>query len=137
MTRELEAHLALLRADFEARGLSPREARRQAALALGGVEQARERHREARGFAGLEQWARDLRQAPRSLRRAPGFTLAALLTLACGMGATAAVFCGVQTVLLAPLPYPQPQRLVALRQLAPGAAGLGSITDGLRLSPSM
>ena len=85
----------------------------------------------------LDTLGRDLRYQLRMLRRNPMFTAVALLTLAIGIGANTAVFSVVNSVLLKPLPYPKPAELVALRQIAPGAAGLANFTDGLRLSPSM
>jgi hypothetical protein len=80
---------------------------------------------------------RDLGYGLRMLRRNPTFTAVALLTLAIGIGANAAVFSVVNSVLLKPLAYPAADRLVAVRQNAPGAGGLGSVSDGLRLSSSM
>jgi predicted permease len=85
----------------------------------------------------IDHLARDVRQAVRGLRRSPLFTLIAVLTLAIGIGATTAVFSVVDGVLLKPLPYPAPERLVAVWHDAPGAAGLTGLTGGLNLSPSM
>ena len=85
----------------------------------------------------IDSLARDARHAVRGLRRSPLFTLVALLTLAIGIGATTAVFSVVDGVLLKPLPYPQPERLVAVRHDAPGAGGLAGVDTGLNLSPSM
>ena len=88
-------------------------------------------------IAFLDTLGRDLRYGLRALRHNPMFTAVALLTLAIGIGANTAVFSVVNSVLLRPLNYPKAEELVALRQLAPGAAGLASFSDGLLLSPSM
>jgi predicted permease len=85
----------------------------------------------------IESLARDARHAVRGLRRSPLFTIVAVLTLAIGIGATTAVFSVVDGVLLKPLPYPEPDRLVAVWHDAPGAAGLAGVAGGLNLSPSM
>ena len=88
-------------------------------------------------IAFLDTLARDVRYGLRTLRHNPVFTAVALLTIAIGIGANTAVFSVVNSVLLRPLNYPKAEELVALRQLAPGAAGLASFSDGLLLSPSM
>ena len=85
----------------------------------------------------LDTLAHDVRYGLRALRHNPVFTAAALLTIAIGIGANTAVFSVVNSVLLRPLRYPEADQLVALRQVAPGAAGLASFVDGLHLSPSM
>ena len=103
-------------------GMSPDEARRQAVLKFGGQESVRERTREEFGPALLEDAARDLRQGVRLLRRAPGFTAAAILTLALGIGATSAVFSVVKTVVLKPLPYDKPERIVTIWETTRGGA---------------
>jgi predicted permease len=88
-------------------------------------------------IAFLDALARDVRYGLRMLRRNPTFTAVALVTLAIGIGANTAVFNVVNSVLLKPLHYPKAEQLVAMRQAAPGAAGLASVSNGLRLSPSM
>jgi predicted permease len=85
----------------------------------------------------LQGAAQDLRFAARLLIRNPTFTVVVVLTLALGIGANAAVFSVLDSVLLKPLSYPRPEELVALRQVAPGATGSASASDGLNLSPSM
>jgi predicted permease len=87
--------------------------------------------------AALDNLASDLRYAARGLWRSPLFTLVALLTLAIGCGANTAIFSVVDRVLLKPLPYPDPDQLVAVWHTAPGAPGLTDVSGGLRLSPSM
>ena len=103
---------------------------------LGNLTLAAERRREVWGWTWLEQWLLDVRHAARTLRHNSMFTVAALLTLAIGIGANAAVFSVINGVLLKPLSYPKPEELVAVRQNAPGAAGLANFVDGLHLSSS-
>src|ERR1700758_1042117 len=84
---------------------------------LGNLTLAAERRRDVWGWTWLEQWARDVRYAARMLRHNPMFTLVATLTLAIGIGANAAVFSVVNSVLLNPLRYPKSEELVAVRQV--------------------
>ena len=84
----------------------------------------------------LDSLSRDLRYALRAMRHNLTFTVVVVLTLALGIGANTAVFSVLNSVLLKPLSYPRAEELVALRQIAPGAAG-SSASDGLNLSPSM
>src|SRR6266545_2111424 len=97
LERELASHLVLLEDEYRRRGLSADEARRSARLALGGVDQAKERHRDARTFRWLDDTRRDSVYAIRSLRRTPIFAITAALVLALGIGANATVFTIVNT----------------------------------------
>lgn len=113
---ELKAYVELLTAEKIRAGMSPDAARRAALLETGGVEQVKEEVRDTRPGILLETIAQDARHALRTLRKAPGFTLAAVLTLAAGIGAATAIFSMVNGVLLHRLPMANGARLVHLRQ---------------------
>ena len=110
--QELAAHLDLAIEENLRRGLSPEEARRQALIRFGGVEQSREQQRAARGLPALDILTQDLRYTLRTLRRDPAFTFIAILILALGIGANIAVFSVVNTLMLRPLPFHDPARLL-------------------------
>jgi predicted permease len=109
---ELEAHLEMAIEDNMARGMSATEGRRLALVSIGGMEQARYRHREARGFMNIDILSQDLKYTFRTLWRDPSFTIVAVLILALAIGANIAVFSVVNTLLLRPLPFPNAQQLV-------------------------
>src|SRR5450631_1153034 len=115
LDKELRFHLDQYATDLIEQGHDPEEARRQARLALGGPEQVKETCRDARGTRWLEDFWHDLRYAVRTLRQKPGFAAVALLTLGLGTGATTVMFTVINGVLLKPLSYPDPDRLVALQ----------------------
>ncbi len=116
LEKELRYHLERHEAELIERGVDPGEAKRQARLAIGGLEQVKEKCRDARGTLWVEDLAQDVRYALRVLRKNPGFTTVALVTIAAGIGATTVMFMLVNGVLLKPLPYAQPDTLVRLEE---------------------
>jgi len=119
LAEEIELHLAHEQEANIARGLSAEQARRQARLKFGNPESVRDRVWRDRSFPWIEDGWRDLRFALRSLANVPGFTAIAVLVIAVGIGANTAVFSVINTVLLKPLTYPEPQSLVQLMNTAP------------------
>jgi putative ABC transport system permease protein len=113
---ELQFHLDMQAEEYRRRGLSPEAADHAARRDLGGLAQVEESCRDAAGFVWLQDLWRDLQYGGRTLLRNPGFTLAAVVTLALGIGANTAVFSVVNSVVLEPLPFHEPERLVMLWQ---------------------
>ena len=116
LAREVEAHLVLMADDFERRGLSPEEARLAAKRAYGGVEQAKQAHRDERSLLWMEHSLQDLRHAGRALAHSPGFTLTAIATIALGVGVNTTLFTAYNAVALKPLPVADAARVVRLRR---------------------
>lgn len=114
---ELQTHLEMLVEQNTARGMTATEAQRAARIELGGTEQIKEAVREQRGLPRLESFAQDIRFGLRMLRKNPGSTVVALVTLALGIGATTAVFSVVYGVLLRPLPFAHPARIMAVWEI--------------------
>ena len=117
---ELAEHLALQTEENIRTGMSPAEARRQAALKLGAAQAIREHHHAEQGLPLAENFLFDLRYAFRMLYRSPGFSLIAIATMALGIGATTAIYSVIDATLLHPLPYPHPSELVRIETNLPG-----------------
>lgn len=118
-------------------GMSRKAAEQAARREFGNVDLIQQRSREQWQWRAFESVLADLKFTLRRLRKSPAFAATVLLTLAIGIGANTAVFSVIDGVLLKPLPYPNPNELVALWMDAPGAPGLANFENGLRLSPSM
>ncbi len=133
LDRELRAHLDLLTDDLMRSGLSREEANRRARITLGGVEQVKEASRDARGTRFVEDWWQDTRYALRALRRAPGFSAAAILTLAVGIGANTAVWSVLDALVFRALPVERSDELYALRRGDPSEGDPNYIFSFLRM----
>jgi putative ABC transport system permease protein len=112
LDEELRFHLEMETARLVERGMTPEAARYAARRNFGGVERVKETYRDRRGLPAVETLARDFAHAFRTLRRHPGYTAAAVLSLALGIGANTALFSLIDAFVLRPLPYPDPDRLV-------------------------
>ena len=136
-SEEIDSYLRIETDENIARGLPENEARAAAIRKLGNRTLIREEIYRMNTVTFVDTLASEIRYGLRVLARSPVFTVAALLTLAIGIGANTAVFSVVNSVLVRPLRYPKAEQLVALHQDAPGAPGLANASDGLALSPSM
>ena len=133
----IEEHIEERADELEAEGMPRKQAEQAARREFGNVSLLQQRSREQWQWLALESLLADLRFTLRRLCKSPGFATTVLLTLAIGIGANTAVFSVIDGVLLKPLPYPDPDQLVALWLNAPGAPGLANFQNGLLLSPSM
>ena len=132
LENEIRAHLELAERDAVARGLSPEEAHREARRSFGGIEQMKEAHRDRRSFRWIETVLKDFRYGLASLLRAPGFTVVVVGVLALGIGGTVAMFSVVDAVLLKPLPFQEPDRIVGVWEAPrPGAVNATTVPQFL------
>ena len=118
-SEELQSHLQLHVDDNVRAGMSPDEARRQAWIALGGIERTKEAYRDRRGWPTMESLIRDARHGVRILAKSPGFSLAAIAILGLGIGANTAIFSLVNAVVIRPLPFLDPSRIMRVWHTPP------------------
>ena len=137
LAEEMRLHLEERTEQLMSEGMSRKEAEQTARRAFGNSTLLEERSRQVWQMPWVESLGSDLKLVFRRLRKSPGFAATVLLTLAIGIGANTAVFSVLNSVLFKPLSYPEAEQLVAVRLIAPGAAGLADFSNGLRLSPSM
>src|SRR5579864_8049736 len=137
LSEEIQAHLDEKVEELVADGMPREEAKRSARRQFGNVPLIEEKSRDVWAWPSVEDLFADVRFGLRALSHSRVFTAVALLTIAIGIAANAAVFSVVNSVLLKPLNYPNAEQLVALHQVAPGAEGLADFENGLLLSPSM
>ena len=121
MTEELRFHIEQYADDLVRSGVPPEEAARRARIEFGGLNSVKEECREARGLHLFDELGRQLRYAARLLRKTPGFTATALLTLAVCLGANLTIFAVIDSILLRPLPFPDAGRLVTVFNTYPKA----------------
>jgi putative ABC transport system permease protein len=131
MDDEFRSHLEMRTAELARRGLSQAEAERQARIEFGGYQNYKEECRETLGTRLLQELVADIRYGLRQLRRNPGFTAVAVLTLALGIGANTAIFSMVRTILISPLPYHNPDQLLTIWNEYNGKPTLSSPPDYL------
>jgi predicted permease len=125
LQEEIAEHLAFQTEENLRAGMSPIEARRQAAIKLGAAEAIREHHGDEQSLPFFENLLFDLRYAVRMLLRSPGFSFIAIATMALGIGATTAIYSVINATLLHPLPYPNPAELVRVQDDLPGVGAHG------------
>ncbi len=133
LQEEVAEHLTFQTEENLRAGMSPAEARRQAALKLGATESIREHLHAEQSLPVIENLLFDLRYAVRMLLRSPGFSFIAIATMALGIGATTAIYSVIDATLLHPLPFPNPSELVRIQDDLPGvgAQGVGiSVPEG-------
>jgi predicted permease len=131
MTEELSFHIQQYTEDLVRSGISLEEARRRARMDFGGIDTVKGDCREARGVLVFDELKREFRYAARLLRKTPGFTTTALLTVALCLGANLTIFAVIDSILLRPLPFPDARRLVTLYNTYPRA---GVERDGSSLT---
>ena len=125
---ELASHLALAAEDQRRNGLAPEEARRHAMLQLGGIEQSKEEHRDARGLPSVDSVMQDLRYATRTLWRDLGFAIFTILIIGLGVGASSTVFSVLNSILVRPLPFKDPANLVWVANRADNESNMSART---------